>query len=143
MTAPIWPLGKRHCWSRYNWLSLESPSNPILELVDIAAVPELADKAGALVMVDNGFASPLYQKPLALGADIVIHSTTKRIDSQGRLLGGAVLGSSDFVEDVFLPFYRQTGAAISAFNARVMVTALESLPLRVEAQSQNAAKIVD
>lgn len=94
-------------------------------------------------MVDNVFASPLYQKPLALGADIVIYSTTKHIDGQGRLLGGAVLGSRDFVEDVFLPFYRQTGAAISAFNAWVMVKALETLPLRVAAQSQNAAKIAD
>ena len=122
---------------------LESPSNPVLELVDIAAVSKLAHKAGALVMVDNVFASPLYQKPLALGADIVIYSTTKHIDGQGRLLGGAVLGSRDFVEDVFLPFYRQTGAAISAFNAWVMVKALETLPLRVAAQSQNAAKIAD
>jgi O-succinylhomoserine sulfhydrylase len=122
---------------------LESPSNPVLELVDIAAVSKLAHKAGALVMVDNVFASPLYQKPLALGADIVIYSTTKHIDGQGRLLGGAVLGSRDFVEDVFLPFYRQTGATISAFNAWVMVKALETLPLRVAAQSQNAAKIAD
>ena len=76
---------------------LESPSNPVLELVDIAAVSKLAHKAGALVMVDNVFASPLYQKPLALGADIVIYSTTKHIDGQGRLLGGAFLGSRDFV----------------------------------------------
>ena len=82
---------------------LESPSNPVLELVDIAAVSKLAHKAGALVMVDNVFASPLYQKPLALGADIVIYSTMKYIDGQGRLLGDAVLGSRDFVEDVFLP----------------------------------------
>ena len=122
---------------------LESPSNPVLELVDIVAVSELAHKAGALVIVDNVFASPLYQKPLALGADIVIYSTTKHIDGQGRLLGGAVLGSRDFVDDVFLPFYRQTGAAMSAFNAWVMVKALETLPLRVAAQSQNAAKIAD
>ena len=122
---------------------LESPSNPVLELVDIAAVSKLAHKAGALVMVDNVFASPLYQKPLALGADIVIYSTTKHIDGQGRLLGGAALGSSDFVENVFLPFYRQTGATISTFTAWVMVKALETLPLRVAAQSQNAAKIAD
>ena len=122
---------------------LESPSNPVLELVDIAAVSELAYKAGALVMVDNVFASPLYQKPLALGADIVIYSMTKHIDGQGWLLGGAVLGSSDFVEDVFLPFYWQTDASISAFNAWVMVKALETQPLRVAAQSQNAAKISD
>jgi O-succinylhomoserine sulfhydrylase len=88
---------------------LESPSNPVLELVDIAAVCDLAHDAGALVLVDNVFASPLYQRPLELGADIVIYSTTKHIDGQGRLLGGAVLGKASFVEDVFLPFYRQTG----------------------------------
>ena len=122
---------------------LETPSNPVLDLVDIKAVARLAHKAGALVMVDNVFASPLYQKPLALGADIVIYSATKHIDGQGRLLGGAVLGKRSFVEDVFLPFYRQTGAAISAFNAWVMLKSLETLPLRVAAQSETAAKIAD
>ena len=120
---------------------LESPSNPVLDLVDIKAVATLAHKAGALVMVDNVFASPLYQQPLALDADIVVYSTTKHIDGQGRLLGGAVLGKRDFVEDVFLPFYRQTGAAISAFNAWVMLKSLETLPLRVAAQSETAGKI--
>ena len=120
---------------------LESPSNPVLELVDIAAVCDLAHDAGALVLVDNVFASPLYQKPLELGADIVIYSTTKHIDGQGRLLGGAVLGKASFVEDVFLPFYRQTGAAISAFNAWVMLKSLETLPLRVAAQTENAAHV--
>ncbi len=122
---------------------LESPSNPVLDLVDIKAVATLAHNAGALVIVDNVFASPLYQKPLALGADVVVYSTTKHIDGQGRLLGGAVLGKRSFVEDVFLPFYRQTGAAISAFNAWVMLKSLETLPLRVVAQSETAAKIVD
>ena len=120
---------------------LESPSNPILDLVDINAVATLAHGAGALVMVDNVFASPLYQKPLALGADIVIYSATKHIDGQGRLLGGAVLGRRSFIEGVFLPFYRQTGATISAFNAWVMLKSLETLPLRVTAQSNTAAKI--
>ena len=120
---------------------LESPSNPILDLVDINAVATLAHRAGALVMVDNVFASPLYQKPLALGADTVIYSATKHIDGQGRLLGGAVLGRRSFIEGVFLPFYRQTGATISAFNAWVMLKSLETLPLRVTAQSNTAAKI--
>ena len=120
---------------------LESPSNPVLELVDIAAVCDLAHDAGALVLVDNVFASPLYQRPLELGADIVIYSTTKHIDGQGRLLGGAVLGKASFVEDVFLPFYRQTGAAISAFNAWVMLKSLETLPLRVTAQTENARHV--
>ena len=122
---------------------LESPSNPVLELVDIKAVAELAHAAGAMVMVDNVFASPIYQKPLELGADIVIYSTTKHIDGQGRLLGGAVLGKTAFVEDVFLPFYRQTGAAMSAFNAWVMLKSLETLPLRVDAQTRNAAAVAD
>ena len=103
----------------------------------------LAHNAGALVMVDNVFASLLYQKPLALGTDIVIYSTTKRIDGQGRLLGAAVLSKRSFVEDVFLPFYRQTGVAISAFNAWVMFKSLGTLPLRVAAQSETAAKISD
>lgn len=120
---------------------LESPSNPVLELVDIAAVCDLAHDAGALVLVDNVFASPLYQRPLELGADIVIYSTTKHIDGQGRLLGGAVLGKASFVEDVFLPFYRQTGAAISAFNAWVMLKSLETLPLRVAVQTENARHV--
>ncbi len=120
---------------------LESPSNPVLELVDIAAVSKLAHAAGAQVLVDNVFSSPLYQKPLELGADIVIYSTTKHIDGQGRLLGGAVLGKATFVEDVFLPFYRQTGAAMSAFNAWVMLKSLETLPLRVDAQTKNAADV--
>jgi O-succinylhomoserine sulfhydrylase len=120
---------------------LESPSNPVLELVDIEAVATLAHAAGATVLVDNVFASPLYQKPLDLGADIVIYSTTKHIDGQGRLLGGAVLGKTAFVEDVFLPFYRQTGAAMSAFNAWVMLKSLETLPLRVAAQTDNAAAV--
>ena len=120
---------------------LESPSNPVLELVDIAAVCDLAHDAGALVLVDNVFASPLYQRPLELGADIVIYSTTKHIDGQGRLLGGAVLGKASFIEDVFLPFYRQTGATISAFNAWVMLKSLETLPLRVAAQTENAGHV--
>jgi len=120
---------------------LESPSNPVLELVDIAAVCDLAHDAGALVLVDNVFASPLYQRPLELGADIVIYSTTKHIDGQGRLLGGAVLAKASFIEDVFLPFYRQTGATISAFNAWVMLKSLETLPLRVAAQTENAGHV--
>ena len=122
---------------------LESPSNPLLHLVDIEMVSRYAHQAGALVMVDNVFATPLYQSPLALGADVVVYSATKHIDGQGRLLGGAVLGSRSFVEEIFLPFYRQTGAAISAFNAWVMLKSLETLPLRVAAQSQTAAEVAE
>ena len=122
---------------------LESPSNPVLDMVDITAVSKLAHDAGAMVMVDNVFATPVYQRPLELGADVVIYSATKHIDGQGRLLGGAVLGKADFINDVFLPFYRQTGAAMSAFNAWVMLKGLETLPLRAAAQSETAARLVD
>ena len=122
---------------------LESPSNPILQLVDIKAVSELAHAAGALVVVDNVFASPIYQAPLELGADIVTYSATKHIDGQGRLLAGAVLGTHEFVEEVFLPFYRQTGAAVSAFNAWVMLKSLETLELRVAQMTANAGRLAD
>ena len=122
---------------------LESPSNPVLHLVDIKKVSLLAHKAGARLIVDNVFASPIYQKPLALGADIVCYSATKHIDGQGRVLGGLVLGNAGFIHNELLPFYRQTGAAISPFNAWVLLKSLEMLPLRVEAQTKNAAAIAD
>ena len=117
---------------------LESPSNPVLHLVDIQAVSALAHAAGAQVIVDNVFATPVFQSPLALGADIVTYSTTKHLDGQGRLLGGAVLGTAAFIEEIFLPFYRQTGAAMSPFNAWVMLKSLETLALRVDAQTKTA-----
>ncbi len=119
---------------------LETPSNAILKIVDIESVAMLSHEAGALVIVDNLFASPLYQKRLALGAHIVIYSTTKHVDSQGRLISGAVLGKRSFVEHVFLPFYRQTGASIRAFNGWVMLKSLETLALRVAAQSETVVK---
>ena len=120
---------------------IESPSNPLLQLVDIEAVAMLCKSAGAKLVVDNVFATPLYQSPLALGADIITYSTTKHIDGQGRLLGGAVLADKAFIDDIFMPFYRQTGASMSAFNAWVMLKSLETLPLRVEAQSKRADEI--
>jgi len=122
---------------------LESPSNPVLQLVDISAVAELAHKAGAKLIIDNVFATPVLQSPLALGADIVTYSTTKHLDGQGRLLGGAVLGSKAFIEDVFQPFYRQTGASMSAFNAWMLVKSMETLRLRVEAMSATASQLAD
>ena len=122
---------------------IESPSNPLLEIVDIRAVSKLAHEAGAQLVVDNVFASPLYQSPLALGADIVTYSTTKHIDGQGRMLGGAVLGRTSFIEDVFLPFYRQTGAAMSPFNAWVMLKSLETMPVRVEAMTKTASILAE
>jgi O-succinylhomoserine sulfhydrylase len=117
---------------------LESPSNPMLDLVDIAAVAELAKTAGARLLIDNVFATPLYQRPLELGADVVVYSATKHIDGQGRCLGGAVLADKAFMAEHFIPFYRNTGPSMSPFNAWVMLKALETLQVRVERQCANA-----
>lgn len=122
---------------------LESPSNPMLELVDLPAVAKLAHAAGALVAVDNVFATPLLQRPLDLGADIVIYSTTKHMDGQGRTLGGAVLGPKKWVEEVLMPFIRNTGPAMSPFNAWVVLKGLETLKLRVDQMCRNAAAVAD
>jgi O-succinylhomoserine sulfhydrylase len=122
---------------------LESPSNPMLEIVDLAAVSRLAHAAGALVVVDNVFATPLLQQPLKLGADVVVYSCTKHIDGQGRVLGGAVLGTRKWVEEVLQPFVRNTGPAMSAFNAWLLLKGLETLALRVNAASSTAAEIAD
>ncbi len=122
---------------------LESPSNPMLDLIDIAAVSELTHQAGGLVVVDNVFATPLLQKPLELGADIVVYSATKHIDGQGRALGGAVLGSKKWVDEVLQPFIRNTGPSISPFNAWLMLKGLETLPIRVRAMSESATKVAD
>ena len=120
---------------------LESPSNPTLQLVDIPAVSHLAKQAGARVVIDNVFATPIHQKPLELGADIVCYSATKHIDGQGRVLGGFVLGSAEFITDELMPFYRQTGAVMSPFNAWVLLKSVETLPLRIEAQSKTAGDV--
>ena len=117
----------------------ESPSNPMLDLVDIPVVAEMAHAAGATVIIDNVFATPIAQRPLELGADIVIYSATKHIDGQGRVLGGAVLADEAFIKDRMLKFYRQTGPTISPFNAWVLLKSLETLALRVDRQAANAA----
>ena len=122
---------------------LESPSNPMLEIVDLQAVADLAHRAGALVVVDNVFATPLLQKPLQLGADVVVYSCTKHIDGQGRVLGGAVLGSAKWVDEVLQPFIRNTGPSISAFNAWLLLKGLETLQLRVDAGCRAAVRIAD
>jgi O-succinylhomoserine sulfhydrylase len=121
----------------------ETPANPTLELVDIAAVSKIAKEAGALVVVDNVFATPLLQRPLRHGGDIVVYSATKHIDGQGRCLGGAVLGSKDFVTNHLQEYLRQTGPTMSPFNAWVMLKGLETMPVRVKAQSATAAGIAD
>jgi len=122
---------------------LETPSNPMLEIVDMKAVCDLAHKAGAIVVVDNVFATPLLQKPMHFGADVVVYSTTKHFDGQGRVLGGAVLGSRKWVEDVLQPFIRNTGPSISPFNAWVVLKGLETLHLRVPAMCRSAAAVAD
>ena len=119
----------------------ETPANPTLDLVDIAAVSRIAKRAGALVFVDNVFATPILQKPLVHGADVVVYSATKHIDGQGRCLGGVVLCSEKFLKDHLHTFLRQTGPSLSPFNAWVMLKGLETLPLRVRAQCETAAKI--
>ncbi len=121
----------------------ETPANPTLELVDIAEVSKIAHEIGATVIVDNVFATPMLQRPLEHGADVVVYSATKHIDGQGRCLGGLVLASQQFVKDYLHDFLRQTGPAISPFNAWVMLKGLETLPLRVKAQCDNAAIIAD
>ena len=121
----------------------ESPSNPCLDLVDIAAVSKIAKDAGALVVVDNVFATPVYQSPLTLGADVVVYSTTKHIDGQGRCLGGVVLGSEKYVKDHLHPFYKHSGVGMSPFNAWVMLKGLETLTLRVNAQTASARQVAD
>jgi O-succinylhomoserine sulfhydrylase len=122
---------------------LETPSNPMLDIVDLRAVADLAHAAGALVVVDNVFATPLLQKPLEFGADVVVYSATKHMDGQGRVLGGAVLGKRKWIEEVLQPFLRNTGPALSPFNAWVLLKSLETLPLRVEAACIRAAVLAD
>jgi O-succinylhomoserine sulfhydrylase len=122
---------------------LESPTNPTLEIYDIAAIAAIAHEAGATLVVDNVFATPILQQPLSLGADCVVYSATKHIDGQGRCLGGIVLASEAFIQTHVHNFLRQTGPCLSPFNAWVMLKGLETLPLRVEAQQRSAAKIAD
>ncbi|PRH85059.1 O-succinylhomoserine sulfhydrylase [Labrys okinawensis] len=122
---------------------LESPTNPTLEILDIAAIAGIAKSAGATLVVDNVFATPLLQSPLALGADCVVYSATKHIDGQGRCLAGVILASEKFINDHIHTYLRQTGPSISPFNAWVMLKGLETLELRVERQIANAAKVAD
>ncbi len=122
---------------------LESPTNPTLDVVDIAAVAEIAHSVGARLIVDNVFATPIWQSPLTLGADVVVYSATKHIDGQGRCLGGVILSSDTFIQEHIHTFLRQTGPAMSPFNAWVLLKGLETLSLRVGAQTQSAAAIAD
>ncbi len=122
---------------------LETPSNPMLELADLRAVADLALAAGAIVVVDNVFATPLLQQPLRFGADVVVYSCTKHIDGQGRVLGGAVLGTSKWINDTLQPFIRNTGPALSPFNAWLLLKGLETLALRVDASCRAAESVAE
>lgn len=122
---------------------LETPSNPTLEVIDLAAVCEIARAAGASIVVDNVFATPVLQKPLSYGADVVVYSGTKHMDGQGRVLGGAILSTRKFKEELLKPFLRHTGPSISPFNAWVLLKGLETLKLRVLHQSQSARQVAE
>jgi O-succinylhomoserine sulfhydrylase len=124
-------------------LFLESPTNPTLEVIDIAAVAKVANSVGAKLIVDNVFATPLFQKPLELGAHIVIYSTTKHIDGHGRCLGGVILSDKQWIDENLHEYFRHTGPGLSPFNSWVMLKGLETLAVRVQQQSANAAKIAD
>ncbi len=121
----------------------ESPSNPMLDIVDVKAVCDLAHKAGAKVVLDNAFATPILQRPLEFGADVVVHSATKYLDGQGRTLGGAVLGSKEFILDKLQPIIRNCGPSLSPFNAWVLVKGLETLGIRIERHCANARRVAD
>src|SRR6185503_5062686 len=122
---------------------LETPTNPTLEVIDIAAVAEIAHSVGAKLIVDNVFATPLYQSPLKLGADCVVYSATKHIDGQGRCLGGVILGSEKLIQENYHNVLRQSGPALSPFNAWVLLKGLETLSVRVRQQTETAAAIAE
>lgn len=120
---------------------METPTNPTLEVYDITAVADIAHEAGAKLVVDNVFATPLYQRPLTLGADCVVYSATKHIDGQGRVLGGIILGSEKLILDNYHQLLRQTGPSLAPFNAWVLLKGLETLPVRVARQTENAGAV--
>lgn len=124
-------------------LFIESPTNPALDILDIEAIAAIAHDGGAVLVIDNVFATPLWQKPLSLGADIVVYSATKHIDGQGRCLGGVVLSNEQWVSDHLHNFLRQTGPSMSPFNAWVLLKGLETLAVRVERQTTSAAILAD
>ena len=120
---------------------IETPSNPMLEVLDIAMIADLSHKAGALLIVDNVMATPVFQKPLSLGADVVMYSATKHIDGQGRVLGGAVLGSADYINNTLKQFARHTGPSMSPFNAWVLLKSLETMDMRINQMADSALHV--
>jgi O-succinylhomoserine sulfhydrylase len=139
-TDPAWRAAIRH---NTKAVLIESPANPLLEVTDIPAVAALARAVGAKVIVDNVFATPIFQKPLELGADVVVYSATKHIDGQGRVLGGAILASQELIDTHYKDFLRHTGPSISPFNAWVLLHGLGTLELRVRQQTATAAVLAD
>ena len=140
------PLTDNEAWRKAirpntRMLYIESPSNPLTEIGDIAALSKIASDAGAVLVVDNCFCTPALQRPFDLGAHIVVHSATKYIDGQGRVLGGAVLGTQSYIRDQLLPVLRTAGPSLSPFNAWVLLKGLETLSLRMERQSANALEV--
>lgn len=139
-------LSDLHAWeeairSETRFLYVETPSNPLTEIVDIRALADLAHARGCLLVVDNVFCTPILQRPLELGADIVIHSATKYLDGQGRCVGGAIVGPDRLIEQEIYPFLRTGGACMSPFNAWVFLTGLETLPIRMKAHCENAMQL--
>jgi O-succinylhomoserine sulfhydrylase len=124
-------------------LFLESPTNPTLDVLDIGVIADIAHQGGARLIVDNVFATPIWQSPLTLGADVVVYSATKHIDGQGRCLGGMILGSETFIADHIHTFLRQTGPSMSPFNAWVLLKGLETLAVRVRAQTETASRVAE
>jgi O-succinylhomoserine sulfhydrylase len=122
-------------------LFVESPTNPTIEIADLGALAAIARACGAYMVVDNCFCTPVLQRPFQFGADVVIHSATKYLDGQGRVLGGAILARQELIEQKILPVQRSAGAALSPFNAWVLLKGLETLKLRVEAQCDNALRL--
>jgi len=122
---------------------IETPSNPLMEITDIRFVSDLAHQVGATVIVDNAMASPVLQRPLELGADVVMYSATKHIDGQGRVLAGALLGSFSYIQEKLLPFIRHTGPSLSAFNAWILLKSLETMEMRVQRMNSNAQEIAE
>jgi len=122
---------------------LETPSNPTLDVIDLAAVCEIAKKAGANIVVDNIFATPILQKPITYGADVIVYSGTKHMDGQGRILGGAIVSTKKFKEELLKPFLRHTGPSLSPFNAWILLKGMETMKIRVEAQSESALTVAE
>ena len=134
---------EQHITNKTKCIFLESPSNPTMEIIDIKSVAKIAHQYNALVIVDNIFASPVLQKPMTLGADIVVYSGTKHIDGQGRSLGGAIVSSKTFYEENLKPFIRHTGPTLSPFNAWVLLKGLETLQYRMDQHCHNASKVAN